>query len=133
MWDWGPAAATPDNGPSRHRTQEVSGSIPLCSTTCSSRRLLRAAEVRRAWRRSAFGPVLDAHVGKLHHGRLGVEPYHERPALRAHRLRRIGGELVAAAQASGRDRPMIEVQRGAPEEVVLAGEDDFFRGCLLYT
>ena len=32
MWDSGEATAIPDNGPVRNRTQEVSGSIPLCST-----------------------------------------------------------------------------------------------------
>jgi len=43
-------------------------------------------------------------------------------ALRAHRPRLLGGELIAAAQARSRHGLVLEVKLGAGEELVLAGE-----------
>ena len=67
-------------------------------------------------------PVVDVYVGELHHRRVRVELDQQRPALRADRLRRVRTELVAAAQAGGRDRPVLEVQPGPAEELVFTGE-----------
>ena len=83
--------------------------------------------IRRAGRPAAESPlgvlvVVDAHVREDDHRRVRVELHQQGPALRADRMRRVGAELVAAAETGRGDRLMVEVQHGSAEEVILAGE-----------